>query len=293
MSDTHSSSGRLVLPCTTATDTGPRFAVNQATTPFWTLRQDVVGCQEVGVPALGLVRRKLEHPSATTGLTALFESSIDVSSLTWTEGFTGSDGRTFDAAVEDGIEAVKLAGLIGAGTLVVDTGGRNWHILTHARRLLDEGLAILADEADRHDLVIGLRPMHPTFGAERSFLGTVAGAIDVLDQHARESLGLVFDTRQLWFERDLVDRLPEWASRTCLLQVSDWRREPRPGANCVQPGKGQLPLTRLLAGLQENGFAGDCEATLVSRHLGSRNYIEVMMTARRRFEKLAGIAVEV
>lgn len=293
MSDT-SSSGRVARPRLVTTETrGPRLAIGQSTTPYWSLRQDVVGCQEVGIDALGLVREKLEHPSATTGLTTLFESNVEVSSLTWIEGFTGADGRTFDDALEDGLEAVKLAGLIGARTLVVDTGGRNGHILSHARRILDEGLSILADEAEHYDVRLGLRPLDPAYGGARSFLGTVASALEIVEHHDRPTIGLVLDARQLWFERQLVDRILDWASRTFLVQLSDWRRRPRPERDCVQLGDGSLPLERLLRRLHEVGYDGDCEITLASAELAERNYIEVMMEARHRYETLAGLPAPV
>src|SRR5271167_1707219 len=105
----------------------PRISINEMTTYHWSLLEDVIGYQAAGIRSIGVWRRKLCDFGEERGIELLRESGLNVSSFSSAGGFTGSDGQTFREAVDDALDAVRLAADIRAGCLVVVTGGRAGH----------------------------------------------------------------------------------------------------------------------------------------------------------------------
>ena len=126
-----------------------RLAINELTTFRWSLEEDIEHYRQAGIGAIGVWRQKLADFGEEKGLELLAESGMAVSNLLWGGGFTGSDGRSFRDSIEDGIEAIELAGLLKSPCLVVYSGGRAGHTHNHARRLLSGALAELVPVARR------------------------------------------------------------------------------------------------------------------------------------------------
>ena len=82
-----------------------QLSVNETTTFRWSFEEDVSNYAAAGVPAIGVWRQKLSDCGETRGIELLAESGLKVSHLLWAGGFTGSDGRSFRASVEDAAEA--------------------------------------------------------------------------------------------------------------------------------------------------------------------------------------------
>src|SRR5438552_13631220 len=138
----------------------PRISINEMTTYHWSFLEDVTGYQAAGVECMGVWRRKLTDFGEERGIELLRESGLAVSSLSSAGGFTGSDGQTFREAVDDGLDALRLAAELRAGCLVVVSGARAGHTLRHARRLLRDALWELGDRAAHYGLSVALQPMH-------------------------------------------------------------------------------------------------------------------------------------
>src|SRR5579872_4474865 len=138
----------------------PRVSINEMTTYHWSLLEDVSGFRTADVRSIGVWRRKLSDFGEERGIDLLRDSELAVSSFWSAGGFTGSDGETFREAVDDGLEALRLAAQVRAGCLVVVSGARAGHTFNHARRLVCEALQELGDAAAHFGLSIALQPMH-------------------------------------------------------------------------------------------------------------------------------------
>ncbi|HEY1067253.1 MAG TPA: TIM barrel protein, partial [Pirellulales bacterium] len=147
-----------------------RLSINELTTYRWTFEEDVNSLVAAKIPAVGLWRQKLSDFGEEKAVELIRDSPLDVSCLLWAGGFTGSDGRGFRDAVDDAVEAIRLAGQLEAKCLVVYTGPRGGHTHNHARRLLFEAFKTLIPHAGEHGVCLALEPMHPHCASDWTFL---------------------------------------------------------------------------------------------------------------------------
>src|SRR5258708_7706372 len=138
----------------------PRLSINEMTTYHWSFLEDVIGYQAAGIERIGVWRRKLSDFGEERAVELLRESTPAVSCFSSAGGFTGSDGQTYREAVDDALDALRMAAEIHAECLVVVSGARAGHIVSHARRLLRCALRELGDVAARSGLSIALQPVH-------------------------------------------------------------------------------------------------------------------------------------
>src|SRR5215470_16418267 len=104
-----------------------RLSMNEMTTYRWSFEEDVVNYRAAGIPAIGVWRQKLSDFGEEKGIELLADSGMTVSNLLWAGGFTGSDGHTFRESMDDASEAIRLAGQLKAGCLIVYSGARAGH----------------------------------------------------------------------------------------------------------------------------------------------------------------------
>ena len=124
-----------------------RFSANGLTTIRWDLLQDVCGCRDSEISSIGLWRPKVLEFGEDRAVELLRDSSLDVSTVSWIGGFTGTNGHSFRDSLWDARQAIRFAGEVGAECVVVVSGSRGTHTLNHARRLLLDALRELADDA--------------------------------------------------------------------------------------------------------------------------------------------------
>ena len=120
------------------------LSISETTTFRWSFEEDVTRYAAAGIPAIGVWRQKLSDYGEAKGIELLAESRMAVSHLFWAGGFTGSDGRSFRASIEDAADALRTAAALGTHTLVAHSGARAGHTFNHARRLFKDALAELA-----------------------------------------------------------------------------------------------------------------------------------------------------
>ena len=114
----------------------------------------------------------------------------------------------------------------------------------------DLGAANLALAAAAADRVGGTVLLEPVSGAPAYPLRTAADVLTVLDRVGAVNTGLLADLYHLAVNGDDVDAvLTAHLDRIAHVQVAD-----APGRG--EPGTGELPLPRQLAGLAERGYAG-------------------------------------
>lgn len=256
------------------------------TTYRWSLLEEISGCQDVGIEAIGVWRPKLEDFGEDRSIELLGESGLQVSSLSWAGGFTGANGHSFEEAVEDGYHAIRVAAALNAECLVILSGARAGHIRSHARRLLVDGLTLLADYASAFDIELALQPMHRAFAWEWTFLHTLDETLSVLDECESPSAGIAFDVYHLWQEPRLLQRIPEIAARTAVVQLSDALGAPRSDADRLLPGEGVIPLEAIIAAFLDAGYRRFFEVNVWSERVWNADYAELLAHCQRQFTPL-------
>ncbi len=264
----------------------PRISINEMTTYHWSLLEDVTGYLAAGVKSIGVWRRKLCDFGEERGVELLRESGLAVSSFSSAGGFTGSDGQTFREAVDDALDAVRLAAEMRAGCLVVVTGGRAGHTLNHARRILRDALWEIGDAAGGAGLSIALQPVHRRPIERWSFLTTLNATLDMLAWCDHPRVGMVFDFFHLWREPDLCRRVPQALPWIKIAALCDARPPARTDEDRCLPGEGQLPLAEIVGALEANGFRGVYDLQLLSDHCWRADYPALLADCRDCLAKI-------
>lgn len=270
----------------TTDDWTARLAVSQMTTYRWSLQQDLRHYHQLGCTHFAAWIRKIVDAGIEPAIRRIRESHLQVSSLTWAGGFTGTNGYSFDEAVCEARRAIRIASRIGAPSLTIISGSQNGHIRSHARRLLIDGLVELADFADMHSVRLALQPMHPLFAREWSFLHTIDDTLEILRRFDPGHVGMAFGTYHLWQEPDLLERIPELAPWIASVQLSDWRQSPRCDNDRLLPGDGCIPLQGIVSALEQAGYRGSYELEIWSRDLWKADYTGLMRKCKNWFRSL-------
>jgi sugar phosphate isomerase/epimerase len=124
-----------------------------------------------------------------------------------------------------------------------------------ARRIVCEGLRVLADESARLGIPVGLEAMSSFESEDWTLVTTLADAAALVDESGAD-VGLVFDTWHLWDTPGLEDEIARHGDRFVAVQVNDWRSPTRSWCDRVLPGEGVADLGPILDAVERTGWAG-------------------------------------
>lgn len=268
----------------------PRLSISQITTFRRTLHEEVSAIAAAGFEGIGLCRTKTSAHEDDTVAAVLNEFGVRAASLSWAGGFTGSLKFSYEEALEDARDALRQAIRFKAETLVILTGSQNGLTVRHCRRLVKDALLMLADEAGDHGLRLAILPMNPRYQQEKTFLHTVDEALKLLDELNHPHIGLGFDTFHSWQTPRLLERIPELAPRTFLVQLSDSLVDPRDEMDRRLPGQGLLPLPEMVQQFLSSGYQGFFDVQVWSEDVWRRPLAEVI-SACQQFVPTASGAV--
>jgi len=227
-----------------------RLSISQFSTRHWDLEQDAIQYTAAGIQSIGIWRDKLSDYPIDFVCTLLRDLRLSVSSLSWAGGFTGSDGRSFDDAVEDGLDAIREAAQLGASCLIVHPGAQGLHTDRHSMRLLKLALNRMVPFALDTGVRLALMPMRKPLGSQWTFVSSLASALDICRPYNPDALGIVFNMFQFGTQIDEVDLASsELLERLALVQIS--QLSPR-GLDCA----GQDLKSHSVESVGVNGDAG-------------------------------------
>ena len=257
-----------------------KLSVSQISTLRWDLETDVHAYHERGFSGIGLFRPKVDDYGIERTAELIQEYSLNVTSLSWAGGFTGSDGRSFEESVSDAIAAVLQAAELQAETLIVLAGGKNNHIKTHLRRTLVQALSRVAAVASEHGIKLALEPFHPGCGEEWSFVNDLDSTLDFIDLVDNPSLGLVLDTYHIGMDLEAKRMLVDAADHIHLVQLGDGRHSPHGEMNRCLLGDGCVPLEDIMDRLSQCSYQGAFEVELIGEDVELVGYEALLDHAR-------------
>jgi len=263
----------------------PRLSMNEVTTYRWSLEEDVQQYLDAGYEAIGVWRQKLLDYGEEEGVDLLAESGLQVTNLLWAGGFTGSDGRSQHEAIDDAAHAIRLAGAMNAGCLVIYPGGRNNHTFRHAERLFRTAIDELLDLAEDAEVTLAIEPMHPACAAEWTFLTDLESTIALVENYSNPHLKLVFDAYHFGHDRAVLANLREIVPYTALVQLGDRKTAHGIDQDRCALGKGFVPLSEMLQCFMEAGYQGDFDIELAGQDIELSNYEHLLKTSKQTFDQ--------
>ncbi len=269
------------------------YSINQITTCSSSLQSDIAAWRAAGIPSIGLWRRKVDEVGEQQAVELIRESGLNVTSVSFAGGFSGSSGFQFREALSDGYQALFLAAAVRANTIVVAPGSRGRYTERHERRLVVSAIRELATAAADFGLTLSLLPMDQQFAGEWTALTSLELAADMVDDIGRDNVGIVFDTFQFGRSDDVLVSLARLAPLVDLVQLSDSVGEPSTAYDRLLPGEGSLPLADFLSVLRENGFAGDVDVQVWSDTVWARPTADVLSAVRGQVDQLLSVPTPV
>ncbi|RMG00969.1 MAG: sugar phosphate isomerase/epimerase, partial [Planctomycetota bacterium] len=224
---------------------------------------------------------KLSDFGEAKGAELLAGKGLRASHLYWAGGFTGSDGRSFRAAVDDAREAVRVTADLGASCLVLFSGARAGHTYNHARRLVREAIKELLDDAEKHNVDLAIEPMHPACAGEFTFLNVPEDVFELMDEVGSPRLKMVFDVYHQGFDPDVTYRVGDWIPRIAFVQLGDAKRDPGAEQNRCLLGEGILPVAEIVSALQKAGYDGCYDVELLGEDVEPYSYEQLLENAKQ------------
>ena len=80
----------------------------------------------------------------------------------------------------------------------------------------------------------------------------------------------------MYAESRLLERIPEIAGMTGIVQLSDCDRFPTSDKDRLLPGEGQIPMTEIIQSFQMAGFAGYFDIQVWSGNVWKSNYVHLI-----------------
>lgn len=257
-----------------------RVSISELTTLRWPFEEDVAWFHRLGFGGIGVWREKLTDFGEERGIELIREYGLQVSSLNWAGGFTGSDGRSHKESIEDAIEAIETACELEAGCLVVHPGSSARHTRRHARRLLQTALEELMPIAADYGVTLALEPMSSPVGRDWTFLTSLDEASQLIDEIGSPNLKLVADLFHLGRTSDLYDQLERHLDEVCLVQIADQRHEAIDEPNCCLLGHGTLSTLDVIHWLEQKNFGGHYEVEMLGEELELMSYPHILTHTR-------------
>lgn len=264
----------------------PTLSMNELTTYRWPLEEDVRRYAAAGYEGIGVWRQKLADYGEEAAVDLIAESGLRVTNLLWAGGFTGSCGRTPDESIQDAIHAIRLAGALGAGCLVIYPGGRNFHIYRQAERLLRGALDQLLDYAADVEVALAIEPMHAACAADWTFLTDVESTVALVESYRTPFLKLVFDTYHFGHDQAVLANLPELAPHIGVVHLADRVEAHALDQHRRRLGEGRLHLAEIVRGLVDAGYTGDFDVELIDSQLDESEYEDVLTASLDFFERV-------
>ncbi|MCA9178513.1 MAG: sugar phosphate isomerase/epimerase [Planctomycetales bacterium] len=261
-----------------------RLSINQLTTYSWSFEQDVLEYARHGMGGIGVWRSKLTDFGIAKGAEMVRDHGLQVTSLQWAGGFTGSDGRSYDDALVDAAELIEMAAMIESPCLIVHSGARGGHTHNHASRLFRMALEQLLPRAEEHNVALAIEPMHPGCAWEWTLLKTLEDTAEILQQFPSPHLQLVYDMYH--FPAPPQPLLEVLLPRMAIVQLGDACQPPHGEQNRCPLGEGEVPLGSLVCELEALGYTGFYEVELRGEDVEALTYRELVDQSVEMFEHL-------
>lgn len=269
-----------------------RLAINQITTPAWSLAQAIDGYARAGVQGIGIWRDKLAECGVGRVRALLREAGCFVPSLCKAGDIARLEQARPGAALDDCRRAIDEAAEIGAPTVVFVCGGSGGQPnVTAARQRVLDVLRAAADFAAPAGVSLGIEPFHPMHAAERGCINTLAQAHGLRAQ-VGDAASVVLDVFHTWWDPELSRYCePAFLAFTSTVQLCDWRVPTRhPVNDRAMIGDGAADVAALVVRLESNGYRGPYEIELFSDDWWARAPAEVVAVCVERFAALPAVA---
>jgi sugar phosphate isomerase/epimerase len=243
-----------------------RFAINQITTPKWTLAEAIEGYAKQGVHGIAVWRQYLDEYGIKATVKHLHAADMWVASLCTSAWVNQTDAASYRKAIEENRKIIDQAAAIGAPSVVMVMGGVGIDKDLYAQhRRIHDALEELAPYARSVGVKLGLEPLHPMYCGDRSALNLITQANDLIDELGDESCALVPDVYHCWWDPAFEQQLKRAGKdRITTFHYCDWLVPTRNLRDRGMVGDGVVNFPQIRGWLDEIGYEGPFELEIFS-----------------------------
>ncbi|HVV93547.1 MAG TPA: sugar phosphate isomerase/epimerase family protein [Hyphomicrobiales bacterium] len=248
-----------------------------------------------GIRAISPWRDQVAAVGLDRAARAVRDAGLDLSGYCRGGMFTGAPDRRQEI-IDDNRRAIEEAATLGAPCLVLVVGGLPQFSrpgsppsrdIVAARRQVVDMLGAVMEHAAAAGMPLALEPLHPAYAADRACVNTLGQALDicdVIDPAASGRLGVAVDTYHVWWDPALERSILRAGRRILAFHVCDWLV---PTTHLLEDrgmmGDGIIDIRRIRGLVEHEGFAGYCEAEILSRRWWAEPMGTVIRTCIERY----------
>ena len=244
-----------------------RLSVSAVSSWGWTLDEDLRFWADAGITHVGLSFRKLREAGLDDAVRRVRDQGLRVSNIVELGWCDLDDPSTWPEHQDRLLIAVDAAAALG-GCLVLTTGpaGRlGWDEAVDALAEMVEPVRIAAHGAD---VSLTVEPTGP-LRLDLSFVTTLRDGVDLAD---RLGAGVCIEVNSCFAERGLLDTIRAAGGLIEHVQVSDFVIGSLSTPDRAVPGDGDIPLARIIAGIDGAGYRGAFELEMVGPRIEEEGY---------------------
>ncbi|MEK6420860.1 MAG: sugar phosphate isomerase/epimerase family protein [Burkholderia gladioli] len=243
-----------------------RFAINQITTPSWSMPEALEGYKRQGIDGIAVWRNFLEDYGVAKTAKHIRDLGMWVPSLCTSEWLNTAVAGDMRDAIDTNRRLLDAAAEIGAACLMMVVGGMppDSKDIAGQRARVRDALFELLPHARETGVKLGLEPLHPMYAGDRSVLNSIRVANDLCDELG-EGAALVPDVYHCWwdpaFEAELRRAGPD---RIITFHYCDWCVPTRNLRDRAMVGDGVIDIPAIKRLLDDIGYAGPFELEIFS-----------------------------
>jgi sugar phosphate isomerase/epimerase len=268
-----------------------RLSISQISTTNWDIPTAIERYKAHGIGGIGPWTDRLEAVGFEEGKRLLLESGLRVTNYCAAGFFTmGEDAcqETVDAAVATTIAVIDQSAALGADCLVIVSGPVSCFGVDGAMEMIMPSLRTVAAAAQDRGVDLGLEALHPMDVTTWSMVRTIHQALDIIDEIDLPHFGLMLDLYNTWWDPEIVSgiRRAGAGNRIKGVHIADWRNPTRSFTDRTIPGRGIIPLDKLIAEVEATGWTGAYDMEIFSDELWQADYDPLLDETVAWFEKL-------
>jgi sugar phosphate isomerase/epimerase len=262
----------------------PRLGVSEISSWNWTIAQDLVLYEELGVTCIGASLRKMEAEGLEASFRTLKASGLTIGNLIGIGTFTLDRPEGWAAQRDRVRAAIDVAHRLGADCMIFTTGPFGPLTWEQAADALEEALGPLIPVAEAAGFPIALEHTNP-LRSDISFLHSLRDAVEL---GRRLGTGVCMEINACWGERNLAATMASAVSTGTLsvIQVSDYviGTTSMPGRAVV--GDGHIPIRRILADALAGGYAGRFDLEILGPRIEDEGYASAIRRSVTAMEEV-------
>jgi sugar phosphate isomerase/epimerase len=193
-----------------------------------------------------------------------------------------------DAAVASTVEAIGEAAELGADCLVIVSGPVSCFGVDRAMEMIMPSLREVARSAQDRGVDLGLEALHPMDITTWSMVRTINQALDIIDEIDMSHFGLMLDLYNTWWDPEIIPGIRRAGAGGHIkgVHLADWRNPTRSFTDRTIPGRGIIPLDKLIAEVEATGWTDSYDVEIFSDELWQADYDQLLDETVAWFEKV-------